>query len=359
MKCNSDPTLLKLLAELGTGFDCASVEEMRSVLSLGVDLSRIIFANPCKAASALVFARRMNVLKTTFDNLDELDAIKAFLPNAQLLLRIFVDNDGAIIKLGEKFGAPLESTRALLSRAWELGLDVVGVSFYIGSGATNPSAFRDAIQQAKIVFQQAKDIGFHMTILDVGGGFQDRNFESMAATLKEAVRTAAFPSSSVCVIAEPGRFYARTAYTLVCKVISRRRQIGETARKRREPDMLYQNDGVYGNFMNVLIEKEVMSPTLVVPRSNLNQRTRTYDDGEAGVGRKRREHRYTIWGPTCDSVDCVVRETALESEVKVGDWLKYKNMGAYTSTTATRFNGLTNDHNTIHVNSEAPPLDFY
>lgn len=166
-----------------------------------------------------------------------------------------------------------------------------------------------------------------MTILDVGGGFQDSNFETMAATLKEAVRTAGFPSS-VRTIAEPGRYYARTAYTLVCKVISRRRQIGEAAKTRGAPDMLYQNDGVYGNFMNVLVEKEVMSPTLVVPRSTRNQMTKLYDDdGEAGVVRKRGEHRYTIWGPTCDSVDCVVREATLESEVKVGDWLKYRNMG--------------------------------
>jgi len=51
VKCNDDPMLLQTLASMGTGFDCASRSEIRSVLSLGVDPSRIIYANPCKQAS--------------------------------------------------------------------------------------------------------------------------------------------------------------------------------------------------------------------------------------------------------------------------------------------------------------------
>ena len=151
-----------------------------------------------------------------------------------------------------------------------------------------------------------------MQYLDIGGGFQDSNFESMAPTIREAVEL--HIPSDIQVIAEPGRYYARSAYTLVCKVISRRRQIGAEA---TTPDMLYQNDGVYGNFMNVLVEKEEMRPSLVTPAlSNLTAPSR--EEGE---------HWYTIWGPTCDSVDCVSNKARLESEVKVGDWLMYKNMG--------------------------------
>jgi ornithine decarboxylase len=132
VKCNPDPNLLKLLADLGTGFDCASIEELRTVLSLGVDPSRIIFANPCKSASSLVFAARTGVTRTTFDNLDELDNIRTFLPNAQLVLRIFASDSDALINLGEKFGATVETSLPLLQRARELGLDVCGVSFHVG-----------------------------------------------------------------------------------------------------------------------------------------------------------------------------------------------------------------------------------
>lgn len=142
----------------------------------------------------------------------------------------------------------------------------------------------------------------------------------MAPIIRDAIRSE-FPAS-ITTIAEPGRFLARSVYTLVCRVISRRRQLGSAARSG-VPDMLYQNDGIYGNFMNVIMEKEIMVPYLVKSkkaRGFLNK-------PKPGDALQVTDHRYSIWGPTCDSTDCVVREVTLDSEVKVGDWLKYKNMG--------------------------------
>ncbi|KAF4211390.1 hypothetical protein CNMCM8980_002236 [Aspergillus fumigatiaffinis] len=342
VKCNPDPNLLKLLADLGTGFDCASIEELRTVLSLGVDPSRIIFANPCKSASSLVFAARTGVTRTTFDNLDELDNIRTFLPNAQLVLRIFASDSDALINLGEKFGATVETSLPLLQRARELGLDVCGVSFHVGTGASNTSAYVDAIRHAKIVFGYGKSLGFDMNLLDIGGGFQDCNLEDIACSLRPMLKEE-FPSG-VRLIAEPGRYYARSAYTLVCKVLSRRRHIGTDDQDK--PDMLYQNDGVYGSFMNVLIEKEIVRPSLVAY-------TWPFHSHDNDTRRKLQEHRYTIWGPTCDSVDCVAKDVPMNSEIRIGDWLKYKNMGAYTTATATQFNGFSNQRDVIYINTES------
>ncbi|KAI9370917.1 putative ornithine decarboxylase [Aspergillus egyptiacus] len=366
VKCNSDPILLNWLANLGTGFDCASMEELCTVLRLNVDPSRIIFSNPCKAPAAMVFAGRVGVTCTIFDNLDELDKIKRYLPEAQLLLRIHASDDSALIPLGDKFGAPLDTTKELLLRAWELGLNVVGVSFHIGTGAHNPDSFRHAIHDAQLAFRHAEAIGFHPTTLDIGGGFQDENFETMARTVREALADTL--SLEITVIAEPGRYYARSAYTLVSQVIGRRRQIGSAS---GTPDMLYQNDGVYGNFMNVIMEKEVMAPYLCsrkgrtdsisVSRSTKQGRTGNAPAEGPGPGPGPQppvgtgEYRYSVWGPTCDSTDCVVREAAFDSEVHVGDWLKYHNMGAYTSTTATRFNGFGGKTDVIYINSEVMP----
>lgn len=102
------------------------------MLNLGVDPARILFANPCKAPRALEYARKTGVPRTTFDNLDELEKIKKYMPTAQLFLRIWANDDNALICLSEKFGARLDSTRQLLSRAWELDLNVIGVSFHVG-----------------------------------------------------------------------------------------------------------------------------------------------------------------------------------------------------------------------------------
>jgi ornithine decarboxylase len=137
VKCNSDPKLLKCLADLGTGFDCASIEEMHTVLSLGVDPALILFANPCKSSVSLDFARRAGILRTTFDNLDELEKIKLHMPNAELLLRIYASDDSALISLGDKFGAHLDTASDLISMAWRLQLNLVGVSFHVGKHSPN------------------------------------------------------------------------------------------------------------------------------------------------------------------------------------------------------------------------------
>jgi ornithine decarboxylase len=164
-----------------------------------------------------------------------------------------------------------------------------------------------------VVFEQGERVGYRMKVLDIGGGFQDSNFEKITFSLRRALMDF-LPGT--CVIAEPGRYYTRSAYTLACKIISRRVQLsGQVA--STQPDMLYQNDGVYGNFMNVLIENEKLHPALVL--------------GRRGAIRHQGKYRYSIWGPTCDSVDCVAREVTMDSEVLIGDWLKYKNMGGKSS----------------------------
>ncbi|PKX92310.1 ornithine decarboxylase [Aspergillus novofumigatus IBT 16806] len=286
VKCNPDPTLLRLLAELGT-----------------VDPSRIIFANPCKSASSLLFAARAGVTLTTFDNLDGLETIQTFLPTARLMLRIYACDNDALIKLGEKFGAPVERSFVMLQPARELGSEVCEVSFHVG--ASNASAYANAIQHAHMVFELGKSVGYVMNPLDIGGGYQDSNFEKISRSVREALMEG-FPFQTRS-IAESGRYFARSAFTLACKVLSSRCDIAEAAQER--PDILYQNDGVYGSFMNVLLEKEVLTIHL------------------GDTKRARGPHRYSIWGPTRDSVDCVARETTLEAEVRAATEIPPTRLG--------------------------------
>ena len=171
VKCNDDPAVLQTLATLGTGFDCASKAEISKVLTLGVEPERIIYAHPCKTASHIRFAAETAVRKTTFDNEPELHKIKQLHPGAQLVLRIRADDPKAICNLGIKFGAKLPEAKRLLGVAQALGLDVIGVSFHVGSGCTNADAYGKAISWAREVFDHAASIGMNLTLLDIGGGF--------------------------------------------------------------------------------------------------------------------------------------------------------------------------------------------
>ena len=68
---------------------------------------------------------------------------------------VLTDDSSSLCRLSLKFGASLDSTKSLLELAKELGLNVVGVSFHVGSGASDPAAFLKAVQDARFVFDQA------------------------------------------------------------------------------------------------------------------------------------------------------------------------------------------------------------
>lgn len=223
VKCNPDPYVIRLLAALGTGFDCASNNEIAQILELGcVDPSRIIYANPCKATSFIRSAARARVDMMTFDNADELFKIARVHPDAKLILRILTDDSKSICRFGIKFGAPLVTVPGLLLKAKELKLNVIGVSFHVGSGCYDPSVYAHAIMLARTVFDMGKDAGYNFSLLDIGGGFEDALFEHAAFILNEAINHHFPDRRHIRIIAEPGRFYVSTAFSLAVNVIARR-----------------------------------------------------------------------------------------------------------------------------------------
>ncbi|POS86311.1 hypothetical protein EPUL_004072 [Erysiphe pulchra] len=308
VKCNPDPHAINLLARLGTGFDCASKAEIEQILNLNVDPSRIIYAQPCKTSSYVRFAASRGVKKMTFDNTDELYKIKKIFPNAELFFRISTDDSSSLCRLSLKFGASMDSTEKLLDLAKELDLCIAGISFHIGSGASDPLAFKKAVQDASIVLSQAAARGFHLRTLDIGGGFTSENFELMATSLNEALEK--YIPSYINVIGEPGRYYVSSAFTLASHVIARQPQ----AKVLRTGNITYFDDKAAEQSL----------------------------DGIA----------YSIWGPTCDGIDCIAESACFDQIINIGDWLYFENMGAYTRCSATRFNGFPNSHKIIYVVSE-------
>ena len=331
VKCNPDKEVLRLLAAMGTGFDCASKAEIDLVLSLGIEPNRIIYAQPCKTKSYLRHARKVGVKQMTFDNCDELLKIKSCFPDAELVLRILTDDSASLCRLSAKYGASLEDAEELLRMAQELDLNVVGVSFHVGSGASDPSSFRKSVSDARYVFDRAEEFGYDMKMLDVGGGFIDETFELFAGSLNEALEEY-FPGD-IRIIGEPGRYYASNAFTLAANVIARREVTGNTPHERSY--MLYLNDGVYGNFSNIIFDHQHPIPQVL-----------------QSDGASERMTEYSIWGPTCDGIDVITTQHFLPGVINVGDWLFFENMGAYTKCSATRFNGFTDSHEVFYISSE-------
>lgn len=360
VKCNPDPMVVRLLAALGAGFDCASKAEIEQVLKTGVDPSRIIYAQPCKTKSYLKYTAKQNVKQMTFDNTDELYKVKEIAPHAELYLRILTDDSASLCRLSQKFGASMDNTYELLALAKKLDLNVAGVAFHVGSGASDPSAFLKAVSDARLVFDQAAELGFRLHTLDVGGGFISETFEDMAAVLSGALDEH-FPPQ-IRIIAEPGRYYTSSAFTLACNVIARRTV--EDKALDVTSYMLYMNDGVYGNFSSIMFDHQHPIPQILSTgrkQDGFNYSTESLTDSgyasaeEEDTGKINSSNRaieYSIWGPTCDGIDCIAEKWTSKDTVDVGDWLYFEGMGAYTKCSATRFNGFTDKHETIYVSSE-------
>ena len=130
----------------------------------------IIYAHPIKRPSDFRFALSRGVSLATYDSELELDKVAIHYPDMDLVLRIRADDPTARCQLGNKYGAEPQMWERLLVAAKQRGLRVVGVSFHVGSGATDPMAYRRAIGSARLVFEMATELGFSMRLLDIGGG---------------------------------------------------------------------------------------------------------------------------------------------------------------------------------------------
>lgn len=327
VKCNDSLTVLEILAALGTGFDCASKAEINKVMSLGVGPDRIIFANPAKPASHIRHAAAVGVSTMTFDNELELHKVKNLYPDAKMVIRIRCDAEVAQCQLGMKFGCnPKTEAPELLRLAYSLGVDVVGVSFHVGSGCGDPPVFRKAIAAAREIFDYANTLGYNMYLLDIGGGYpggHGTSIDKIAEIVNLALDTY-FPDPSVHVIAEPGRFYVSSAYTLACNIHSIRNVCHEDPITGKSVDhcMYYINDGVYGSFNCILYDHQHVVPQ---PLEKHPGSAKLYSS--------------SIWGPTCDGLDQVVEEVLLP-KMNLGDWIIFEDMGAYTLPVASPFNGF-------------------
>jgi len=338
VKCNPDPAMLALLASLGTGFDCASPFEIELVTAMGVPPERIVYAHCCKMPRDLRHAAAVGVKLTTFDTEAELDKIAALHPSVGLVLRIRADDPAARCNLGDKYGAEEDEIEPLLRGAAARGLSVVGISFHVGSGARNPAAFPLAVAKARAAFDAAKAHGFQMRVLDLGGGYSGNltegiTMEAVAASLNAALE-AQFPAAEgVQVIAEPGRYFAEPGMTLFTRVFGKRvRERGPDADSR----YYWIADGVYGSMNCQIFDHAV-----------LTVRPFPTDAATAANAASGPRHKSTIYGPTCDGMDTLMRAEVLP-DLAVGDWMVWPSFGAYTLAAGTAFNGFDSRAVPVH-----------
>jgi ornithine decarboxylase len=313
VKANPHPAVLRVLKEEGVRFEIASNAELDLLLQIGVDPHDVLYSNPVKARAWIRHAARAGVEWFVLDSVEELEKIFSIAPKASLYLRIDTPNIGSDWPLAGKFGAHPGEARQIIARAAELGSDLAGITFHAGSQCRNPENWHVGIEKALACFDSMRALGLTPRLLNVGGGFPVRHtkpipaIEEIAAVINSAI--AELPAN-IEVVAEPGRFMVSDSAYLVCRVIGTTSHAGA--------HWMYWDAGVFGG--------------LIETADGLNYRIETDRHGL--------EVPWNIGGPTCDSVDVVLRDFPLPADLVDGDFIYIKNAGAYTTPYASEFNGF-------------------
>ncbi len=329
IKANPAVEILDRLIGLGARFDCASLNEIRLVLSRGAAPEAISFGNTIKKEREIAAAFAAGVRLFAFDSDEELRKIARSAPGASVFCRLLTDGDGADWPLSRKFGCSPTMAFELLTRADALGLDVAGASFHVGSQQTKPENWRGALEETAALYRKLEAGDIKPWLINLGGGMPARYRADVpetgryGQTVMDLVE-AFFGDRRFELIVEPGRGLVGDAGIIQAEVV--------LVSKKDEADekrWVYLDIGKFGGLAETM-EEAIRYPIV------------TERDAEAGG-----TGPVCIAGPTCDSADTLY-ETAdyrLPLTLKAGDRVWILGCGAYTTTYASvGFNGF-------------PPLD--
>jgi ornithine decarboxylase len=323
VKANSEPAIVETFYEAGASFDVASMAEFLTVHELIKGLGakqrqdfiwdRIIYANPIKAIETLTQLDPYKPL-VTYDNHDEVIKIARYAPHSGLVLRLRVPNTGSMVELSSKFGALPGEAVDLIAFAHNNKLEVEGLSFHVGSQCTNPKNYSQALHLAAGIFAEAKERGFNLKLLDIGGGFPAHYDDTVPpfrrlAKMINAELDRLFPEP-IEILAEPGRFLVASAATAIAKIIGKAVRGGKLC--------YYLDDGVYHTYSGIIFD-------------HAQYHLKSFRKGPTQI--------CSVFGPTCDALDTISLTEQLP-DMEIGEFVFAENIGAYSAASSTHFNGF-------------------
>jgi len=334
VKANDDPGVLQVLHRAGVmHFDCASLAEVALVRRLCPAATCYFMVPVAPRGDNGAAQREFGVRHFMVDHADRLDTLGAEIDYAGSVVfaRMAVSHDSAMMDLSSKFGAPPKDIPRLLTLIRERGAEPA-LAFNVGSLVTRPEAYRHAIDTAAGVLAA---LPFRVRLVDIGGGFP-RGYPGFPVpplddyfqAVREAARQLPLAPAGE-LMAEPGRALAAPGLSAAVEVLL------------RKDSRLYINDGMYGVFW----ELRFKAHTRFAARALRN-----------GAPLASAPASFKLYGPTCDASDVLPGEVELPADIRAGDYLEFGQIGAYSLSGRTRFNGLYSDRIVeITSSTERPP----
>jgi ornithine decarboxylase len=319
VKTSPHPAVLRAVAASGCGFDVATSAEVDLIAALGLPVDRCINSNPVKKLTDIDHAYVAGIRTFVVDNPLEAHKFADLPADIEVLVRLAFGNPTAKSDLSTKFGVDPADAELVVKHVLATGVRFGGFSFHVGSQGSTVEPYRAALRGTlDLVTHIDETLGVPTRILDIGGGFPVSYREPMptidtiAGVVDEVLGDR---RDEFTLVAEPGRFLVADSMTLLTSVV------GSAVRDGRQ--WHYLDDGIYGSYSNVMTE-DVHPPILAL---------REVVAGVSGY------QPVTLAGPTCDSADVIARDYPMPA-LNVGDVLVSPMVGAYTSVTSSRFNGI-------------------
>lgn len=323
VKANPAPEILRLLAGLGSSFDCASVAEIEMAIKAGAAATRVSYGNTIKKERDIARAHALGVSMFAVDSHEEVEKIARAAPGARVFCRVLTDGEGAEWPLSRKFGCVPQMAVDVLVYAHQLGLVSHGVSFHVGSQMTRLDAWDAALSDARRVFDKLAQQGIHLKMVNMGGGFPTRYLRDIptAQAYGQAIFASLrkhFGNHIPETIIEPGRGMVGNAGAIKAEVVL-------VSRKSDDDNVrwVFLDIGKFGGLAETM--DEAIRYSIVTPR-----------DGDA-------MEPCVLAGPTCDSADVMYEKNPYPMPVSltIGDEVLIEGTGAYTTTySAVAFNGF-------------------
>lgn len=325
VKASSNLSILKLVAEAGAGFDVVSGGELARALEIGGAASKIVFAGVGKTLEEMRQAMAARIRMFNVESAEELEALDGVAQSMNLrapfAIRVNPHVDAKTHKYistglkSSKFGVPFSEARALYRKSRTMrGLEAVGLDCHIGSQLTSIGPVKEAVEKVAGLYNELKEEGFPLELLDVGGGLGITYAKEKPPSLEMYARTviAATRNTDARLVLEPGRLVVGNAGLLLTRVVFRKRKS-----EGKGKAFVVTDAGM----------NDLMRPALygahheVWPVSNRRGETVTAD----------------VVGPVCESADVLAagRKMVLP---KPGELMAIMSAGAYSMSMASTYN---------------------
>jgi diaminopimelate decarboxylase len=320
-KANTNLSVLRLFANLGSGLDIVSGGEMFRGLKAGFTPDKIVYSGVGKRLDEIDFALESGILMFNVESLEELSLINARAKSkhckAPIAIRVNPDVDPQThpyISTGlkkNKFGLDVESALEGYRMARQMDhIEIVGIDCHIGSQITQSQPFREAMGSLKNLIQDLNEQGIAIRYLDIGGGLGITYDDEQPLEPVEYGRTIidALKGLDLQLILEPGRVIVGNAGVLVTQV-------------------LYRKSGTAKEFVIVdAAMNDLMRPSLY---SSYHRIQPILKDG-------RPEITADVVGPICESGDFLAVDRPMP-DFRRGDLMAVMSAGAYGFTMSSNY----------------------